>query len=223
MSKAGRNSSAGFAKAGLLGCLGIALVAVVLFALYGVGVYNRLVGLDEAVKRQWSQVENQYQRRFDLIPNLIKTVQGAADFERGTLQAVIEARARVGQVSAAAGPPGAGGSPTENPQAFQQFAAAQQGLTSALSRLLVVVERYPELKANQNFLELQSQLEGTENRIAVERGRYNETAQSFNETVRRFPASLIAGMMGFTQKVYFEATAGAEQPPPVEFDFSTTQ
>lgn len=221
MKKAVRSSSAGFAKAGLLGCLGLVLVGVVLFALYGVGVYNRLVGLDEAVKRQWSQVENQYQRRFDLIPNLIRTVQGAADFERGTLQAVVEARARVGQVSMPSGAPGSAGSPTENPQAFQQFEAAQQGLTSALSRLLVVVERYPELKANQNFLELQSQLEGTENRIAVERGRYNETAQSFNETVRRFPASLIAGMMGFKQKVYFQATPGAQQPPQVDFDFST--
>ncbi len=221
MKRAVRSSNAGFAKAGLLGCLGVLVVGLVLFALYGVGVYNRLVGLDEAVNRQWSQVENQYQRRFDLIPNLIRTVQGAADFERGTLQAVIEARARVGQVSMPAGPPGGAGSPTANPQAFQQFEAAQQGLTSALSRLLVVVERYPELKANQNFLELQSQLEGTENRIAVERGRYNETAQAFNQAVRRFPASLIAGMMGFNQKVYFQATAGAEQPPPVEFDFST--
>lgn len=224
MRNAVRNSSAGFAKTGLLlGCLGALLVGLVLFALYGVGVYNRLVGLDEAVKRQWSQVENQYQRRYDLIPNLVRTVQGAADFERGTLQAVVEARARVGQVALPGGAPGSAPSPTENPAAFQQFEAAQAGLSSALSRLLVVVERYPELKANQNFLELQSQLEGTENRIAVERGRYNETAQAFNEAARRFPASLIAGMLGFKQKVYFEATAGAQQPPSVDFDFSGTQ
>ena len=132
MRNAVRNSSAGFAKTGLLlGCLGALLVGLVLFALYGVGVYNRLVGLDEAVKRQWSQVENQYQRRYDLIPNLVRTVQGAADFERGTLQAVVEARARVGQVALPGGAPGSAPSPTENPAAFQQFEAAQAGLSSA--------------------------------------------------------------------------------------------
>lgn len=199
----------------LLGCLGLLLVAVVLFLLFGVGVYNRLVGLEETVSQQWAQVENVYQRRADLIPNLVRTVEGAANFERSTLQAVVEARARVGQVQM---------SPQmlEDPQAFARFEQAQAGLSSALSRLLVVVERYPELKANQNFLELQSQLEGTENRISVERMRYNQVAQGFNTTVRRFPANLIAGMMGFERKAYFQAQAGADQAPNVQFDFGTT-
>lgn len=203
----------------LLGCLGVIVVVLLISFLAGVGVYNRLVTLDEAVQSQWSQVENVYQRRYDLVPNLVRTVQGAADFERGTLEAVVEARSRVGQVTTPGGASVAAPNPTENPQAFQQFAAAQQQLSSALSRLLVVVERYPEIKANQNFLELQSQLEGTENRIAVERRRYNEVAQQFNATVRRFPANIIAGLLGFERKQYFEATAGAEQAPEVDFDF----
>ncbi|HEU5162209.1 MAG TPA: LemA family protein, partial [Thermoanaerobaculia bacterium] len=198
----------------LLGCLGLLLVAVVLFLLFGVGVYNRLVGLEESVTSQWAQVENVYQRRADLIPNLVKTVEGAADFERTTLREVVEARARVGQMQL---------SPEmlEDPQAFARFEQAQGALSSALSRLMVVVERYPELKANQNFLELQSQLEGTENRIAVERMRYNQVAQTFNTSVRRFPASLIAGMMGFERKAYFQSRPGADQAPNVEFDFGT--
>jgi LemA protein len=207
--------------AALLGCIGLLVVGLLIFIAFGVGVYNRLVGLDEGVKSQWAQVENAYQRRFDLIPNLVRTVQGAADFERGTLEAVVNARARVGQVVMPGGAPGAAGTPTENPQAFAQFEQAQAGLTSALSRLLVVVERYPELRANQNFLELQSQLEGTENRIAVERRRYNEVAQGYNATVRRFPASLIAGMMGFKQKPYFQSTPGAQDAPDVNFNFGT--
>lgn len=202
-------------KALLLGCAGVLLFGVVLFLLFGVGTYNRLVALDEAVKSQWSQVENVYQRRLDLIPNLVQTVKGAADFERTTLEAVIDARARALQPAGAAG----GANPTENPQAFAQFEAAQNALSGALGRLLVVVERYPELKANRNFLELQSQLEGTENRIAVERRRYNEVAQQFNASVRRFPANLIAGLMGFPQKEYFKAAPGAERPPEVNFDF----
>lgn len=200
-------------KLGLAGCLGVLLLVVIILAIAGVTTYNRLVNLDEAVKSQWSQVENVYQRRADLIPNLVRTVQGAADFERGTLQAVVEARARVGQINI----PNA----TDNPQAFAQFEAAQDALSGALSRLLVVVERYPELKANRNFLELQSQLEGTENRIAVERMRYNEVAQSYNATVRRFPASIFAGIFRFTQKPYFKATPGADRPPEVNFDFGT--
>lgn len=206
----------------LLGCLGLFLVGLVIFAMFGVGTYNNLVKLDEGVKSQWAQVENQYQRRFDLIPNLVRTVQGAANFEKGTLEAVVEARSRVGQVGmSAGGPPGTAPDPTANPQAFQQFEQAQAGLTSALSRLLVVVERYPELKANSNFLQLQSELEGTENRISVERRRYNEVAEQFNATVRRFPASLIAGILGFKPKEYFKGSAGSEKPPEVNFDFGT--
>lgn len=204
----------------LLGCLGILIVGLVIFALFGVGTYNNLVKLDEGVKSQWAQVENQYQRRYDLIPNLVKTVQGAANFEKGTLEAVVNARARVGQVSLpAGGPPGSAPSPTENPQAFQQFEQAQAGLSSALSRLLVVVEKYPDLKANQNFLQLQSELEGTENRISVERRRYNEVAETFNATVRRFPGSIIAGFTGFKIKEYFKGSAGSEKPPEVKFEF----
>ena len=205
----------------LFGCLGILVAALAIFALYGVGTYNRLVGLDEQVKSQWSQVENVYQRRYDLIPNLVRTVQGAADFEKSTLQAVVEARSRVGQVALPqVGAPGAAANPTEDPAAFQRFQAAQDSLSSALSRLLVVVERYPDLKSNQNFLELQSQLEGTENRISVERRRYNEVAAEFNTAAGRFPANLIAGMFArFKIKEYFKATAGAETAPEVNFDF----
>lgn len=197
----------------LLGCLGVLIVAVVIFILFGVGVYNRLVGLEENVNEKWAQVQNVYQRRADLIPNLVRTVEGAAEFERNTLQDVIEARAQVGQVQI-------GSDITSDPAAFAQFQQAQGALSSALSRLMVVVERYPELRANQNFLELQSQLEGTENRVTVERMRYNEAAQGFNTASRRFPASLIARMLGFERKQYFEAEAGADQAPEVDFDFS---
>jgi LemA protein len=199
----------------LLGCLGLLLVAVVLMLLFGVGAYNRLVGLEENVSKQWAQVENVYQRRADLIPNLVRTVEGAANFERSTLQAVVEARARVGQMQVTP-------EVLEDPQAFARFEQAQGALSSALSRLMVVVERYPELRANQNFLELQSQLEGTENRITVERMRYNEVAQAFNTAVRRFPVGLIAGMMGFERKAYFQSRPGADQAPNVEFDFGTS-
>lgn len=204
----------------LLGCLGVLILVVLGFAVWGIGVRNNLVGLEENVNSQWSQVENVYQRRYDLIPNLVRTVQGAADFERETLQGVVEARSRVGQVAQAA--PAASGAITSDPQAFQQFAQAQESLGSALSRLLVVVERYPELKANQNFLALQTQLEGTENRISTERRRYNEVAREFNTAVRRFPANIIANFTGFQPKLYFEATAGADQAPEVNFDFSET-
>ncbi|MBW3672071.1 MAG: LemA family protein, partial [Acidobacteria bacterium] len=181
-------------KVFLFGCLGVIVALVLIFGLMAMSTYNRLVQLDEDVSQSWAQVENQYQRRYDLIPNLVKTVEGAADFERETLQNVIEARSRVAQ--APAGGQDAGNI-TEDPAAFQQFAQAQQSLGGALSRLLVVVERYPELKANQNFLDLQAQLEGTENRIAVERMRYNESAQRFNTVVRRFPANLFATIFGF--------------------------
>lgn len=209
------------ARFGLLGCIGALILALIVFGGYFVSVRNNLVGLDEQVNQQWAQVESQYQRRFDLIPNLMRTVQGAANFEKSTLEAVVNARARVGQVQAPAGAPGTSNLPND-PNAMEQFANAQAGLSSALSRLLVVVERYPELKANQNFLELQSQLEGTENRIAVERGRYNEGAQAFNTAVRRFPANIVASMSGFKQKAYFRGVAGSQQVPQVEFNFGNT-
>src|SRR4051794_37454814 len=179
-------------RLGLLGCLGALVLILLIGGGWYVGVRNHMVELDQQVQAQWAQVENDYQRRFDLIPNLVRTVQGAANFEKSTLEAVVNARARVGQVAAPAGPPGAAANITTNPQQMEQFAAAQQALSGALSRLLVVVERYPELKSNQNFLELQSQLEGTENRIAVERQRYNTVAQGYNTAIRRFPASIVA-------------------------------
>jgi LemA protein len=192
----------------LIGC-GVAAVALILgIALMVGGVYNNLVGLQEAVDAAWGQVENVYQRRADLIPNLVATVKGAADFEQETLQNVIEARAKVGQMNIE-------GAPT--PDQLQAFQANQDALSSALSRLLVVVERYPELQAVQGFRDLQVQLEGTENRIAVERNRYNETAQAYNTARRRFPAVVVAGFLGFGDKGYFEAAQGADQPPKVEF------
>src|SRR5258705_13268268 len=193
-------------RLGLLGCLGALVLILLIGGGWYVGVRNHFVELDQAVQAQWSQVENDYQRRYDLIPNLVRTVQGAANFEKSTLEAVVNARARVGQVQApasAGGPPGAQSNLPNDPNAMANFAAAQQGLSSALSRLLVVVERYPELKSNQNFLELQSQLEGTENRIAVERRRYNEVAQTFNSSVLKFPANIFATMSGFNPKAYF--------------------
>jgi LemA protein len=171
--------------------------------------YNTMIEKQEAVTAQWSQVENVYQRRADLIPNLVATVKGYADFEQETLTAVIEARAKATSVTV---------DPTNlDASSLQQFQAAQDGLSSALSKLMVVVERYPELKANQNFLELQSQLEGTENRITVERKKYNETAQAYNTYIRKFPNNMIAGMFDFEKKAYFEADAGAEEAPKVEF------
>jgi len=200
---------------GLLGCAAVLLVLVVVgggLFLWGTGVYNRLVGLDEGVKTAWSQVENTYQRRADLIPNLVKTVEGAADFERETLTEVIEARAKATSVQI---------TPQDltNPEALARYQQAQDALSSALSRLMVVVERYPDLKANQNFLQLQDELAGTENRIAVERKRFNEVAQGFNTARRVFPATLIARFFGFGEASYFEAAEGAEQAPKVEFDF----
>ena len=209
-------------RLGLLGCVGALILVVIIGAVWMIGVNNSLVGLDQKVQAQWAQVENDYQRRFDLIPNLVRTVQGAANFEKSTLEAVVNARARVGQVAApqsAGGPPGAQSNTPNDPQAMAQYAAAQEGLSGALSRLLVVVERYPDLKSNQNFLELQSQLEGTENRIAVERRRYNETAQEYNTAVLRFPASFVASFRGFRPKAYFQGAAGSNQAPTVNFDF----
>jgi LemA protein len=211
-------------KAGLLGCVGALILVVVIFGAWYIGVRNHLVELDQQVQAQWAQVENDYQRRFDLIPNLVRTVQGAANFEKSTLEAVVNARARVGQVQAPTGAPGAQSNLPNDPNAMAQFAGAQENLTGALSRLLVVVERYPDLKSNQNFLELQSQLEGTENRIAVERKRYNDVAQVFNTAVLQFPASIVAGMSGdrFKPKAYFQGAKGSSQAPEVNFNFGNT-
>lgn len=189
----------------------IGLGILVLIVFYGINVNNGLVAQEENVDSAWAQVENQYQRRADLIPNLVNTVKGAADFESETLQEVIEARSKATSVNISA-------SDLSNPQAFQQFQEAQSQLSGALSRLLVTVERYPELKANQNFRDLQAQLEGTENRISTERMRFNNAAQAYNTKVRRFPASLIASITGFEQKEYFQADAGAENAPTVDFN-----
>jgi LemA protein len=183
-------------------------LAMILPFLSGCG-YNRLVEQDEAIAQQWAQVENAYQRRADLIPNLVNTVKGYADFEQETLTRVIEARSRATAVNVDA----------ENlsPEVIQNFQAAQDQLSSALSRLLVTVERYPDLKANQNFLELQAQLEGTENRIAFERKKFNDTVGLYNTSVRRFPRNIVAMIFGFDRKGYFEAQEGAEQVPEVQF------
>jgi LemA protein len=207
-----------------IGCVVILLVIAVIFGLWMIGVRNNLVVLDQSVQSQWAQVENDYQRRYDLVPNLVRTVQGAANFEKSTLEAVVNARSRVGQVTAPAGAPGTQSSLPNSPQAMAQFEAAQGALSNALSRLLVVVERYPDLKSNQNFLELQSQLEGTENRIAVERRRYNEVVQQFNSAVQKFPANMVANMFGFQPKAYFKGAAGSNVAPEVNFQpFGTPQ
>ena len=209
-------------RLGLLGCLGAVVLILLIGGGWFIGVRNHFVELDQQVQAQWAQVENDYQRRFDLIPNLVRTVQGAANFEKSTLEAVINARSRVGQVQApAGGPPGTQSNLPNDPNAMAQFAGAQENLTGALSRLLVVVERYPDLKSNQNFLELQSQLEGTENRIAVERRRYNEVAQTFNASVLKFPANVVANMSGFKPKAYFKGAAGSQNAPEVNFNFGT--
>jgi len=199
-------------KFGLVGCLGVLVIVAVIFGLWGVGQYNSLVKLEQGVRSSWAQVENVYQRRADLIPNLVETVKGAANFEQSTYTAVTEARAKVGQVKIDAGQ-------LTDPQAFSQFQQAQDQLGSAISRLLVAVENYPDLKATQNFRDLQVQLEGTENRITTERQRYNESAQTFNTKRMSFPTVLIAGFFGsrFAEKQYFKAQAGAETAPKVKF------
>ncbi|WMN12199.1 LemA family protein [Marivirga salinae] len=197
-------------KKGLLITIGV--IAVIVFILYRVfaGSYNKMVTKEEQVTGAWSQVENVYQRRADLIPNLVNTVKGYADFEQETLQGVIEARSKATGVNVNAD--------DLSPEKLEQFQQAQQGLSSALSRLMVVVERYPDLKANQNFIKLQDQLEGTENRIAVERRRFNEVTQEYNTYIRKFPQTMLAGMYGFEKKGYFEADEGADEVPEVSFD-----
>ena len=209
--QANRASSreAEMSKGILVGCGVVVLVAVLLLVVTGMGSYNKLVGLDENVQSAWGQVENVYQRRSDLIPNLVETVKGAAAFERDTFTAVTEARAKAGQVTLSGAP--------ENAQQLQQFQAAQDQLSSALSRLMVVVEKYPELKATDAFRDLQSQLEGTENRIAVARKDFNESATTYNTAIRRFPASLIANMSGFQRKPYFKSAPGSDKAPNVTF------
>jgi LemA protein len=192
----------------------LALLGLVVFMPAGCGVssYNRLVGLDQAVQSQWAQVENAYQRRLDLVPNLVETVKGAAAFEKDTFTAVTEARTRAAQAGAVV---------TQSPgtEAISRYQGAQDQLTSALSRLMVVVEHYPDLKATQNFRDLQTQLEGTENRIAIERMRYNEAAQAFNTVRQSFPTTVFAGFFGdrFREKGYFHAAEGAEHVPRVQF------
>lgn len=188
----------------------IGIAVVVLLGLYGISKNNSLVDKQENVRQAWAQVENQYQRRSDLIPNLVNTVKGAADFEKQTLTDVIEARSKATSIQVSPGM-------LNNPQKLQQFQQAQSQLSGALSRLMVTVERYPELKANQNFRDLQVQLEGTENRIATERKRYNDAARSYNASIRRFPGNMVAGLMGFDKMAYFEAEQGAEKAPEVQF------
>ena len=204
---------------GLLGCVAALILVLVIGGVFFVGTRNSIVTFDEQVNNKWADVESQYQRRYDLIPNLVRTVQGAANFEKSTLEAVVNARARVGQVAAPAGPPGTAADATTNQAQMDQFAAAQAGLSNALSRLLVVVERYPDLKSNANFMALQSELEGTENRISVARNRYNEAARDYNTKIRKFPASMVASMSGFKPKAYFKGAAGSSQAPNVQFNF----
>ncbi len=202
-----------------IGCGVVVVIIIFILVIVGLaaaGGYNRLVNLSQNVDKQWAQVQNDYQRRADLIPNLVKTVEGAANFEKSTLEAVVQARASVGQVKI---------DPTRapsDPQQLAKFQQAQDQLSSALSRLLVVSERYPDLKANNNFTILQAQLEGTENRIAVARRDFNEAVGSYNTTVKSFPTVLYAGMFGYSAKPYFQATAGAENAPKVEFNFGNT-
>lgn len=198
----------------VFGILGVLVLIVVIVGFSITGTYNTLVQLDQAAQAQWGQVENTYQRRADLVPNLVETVKGVSNFEKETLIAVTEARAKVGQVGS-----GALQNAVNDPAALQRFQQAQDGLSSALSRLMVVVEKYPELKATENFRALQAQLEGTENRITVERMRFNESAQAFNTKRESFPTVVIAGFFGakFQTKGYFKAAAGAEKAPAVKF------
>ena len=188
---------------------GIFLFIAIAFVSWGVSAYNKMVTMDESVKAQWGNVQNQYQRRSDLIPNLVNTVKGYATHEKTTLEQVTEARAKATQVTI---------DPQKlDAQSLQRFQAAQGELSQALGRLLMVQERYPDLKANQNFIELQAQLEGTENRISTERTRFNDEAKTYNSYIRTFPQSLVAGIGGFSQMPYFEAEQSAQKAPKVEF------
>ncbi len=197
-------------KKGLLIGLGIIVVLVLIIGLAVQGTYNDIVAKEQGVNQQWAQVENVYQRRADLIPNLVATVKGYAAHEREVLETVTASRAQVGSVRVTP-------DILNNQAEFQKFQQAQAGLSSALSRLMLVVENYPDLKANQNFLELQNQLEGTENRIATERKRFNESAQAYNTRIKQFPAVIVARFFGFNEKQYFQSTPGSEKPPAVDF------
>ena len=196
-------------KTGLI-VVGVLVVIVVIAFMWGIGINNQIVGADVAVNEKWAQVQNVYQRRADLIPNLVETVKGFATQERTVLEEVTRARASAGSIKATP-------ELLNDPAAFKKFQDAQNQLGGALSRLLVTVERYPELKSIQNFLALQSQLEGTENRITVERQRFNEAVRDYNLRVRVFPASLIASLRGFKEKPFFESTPGSEAAPKVKF------
>jgi LemA protein len=197
-----------------LGILGVVVLFGIIIAVSISGTYNSLVQLDQATQSQWAQVENAYQRRADLVPNLVATVKGAADFEKSTMTEVTEARAKVGQVTS-----GAVDNIARDPAAFQRFQQAQAGLSSALSHLIAVSENYPQLKATQNFLDLQAQLEGTENRITVERQRFNQAAQAFNTRRDTFPTVIVAGFFGgkFAEKPYFQGQPGSDKAPVVKF------
>ena len=199
-----------------IGCGILVLLAIVglIVIVIAAGGYNHLVKLQQGVNSQWAQVQNVYQRRADLVPNLVATVSGAANFEKSTLTEVTEARASVGQVKI-----DPNSAPTD-PAKLAEFEKAQGAMTSALSRLLVVSEQYPDLKASANFRDLQAQLEGTENRISVERGRFNDAVQAYDTAIKSFPANFYAGACGFTEKPYFTAIEGADKPPQVQFDFN---
>ncbi|GAB4222570.1 MAG: LemA family protein [Acidobacteriota bacterium] len=190
--------------------VGLLVVVGLVLVVWGTKTYNRFVALEQRVDQAWADVENAYQRRMDLIPNLVETVKGVAGFEKETYTAVAEARAQAGSIRITP-------ELLRDPQALARFDQAQSALSSALSRLLVTVERYPDLKANQNFLDLQAQLEGTENRIAVARRRFNEAVREYNTAIRRLPARLIAGLAGFESRAFFSAAPGAETAPKVEF------
>ena len=193
-----------------LGCLGLLLLGALIIAFSVWGAYNDIVARQQDVESNWAQVQNVYQRRADLVPNLVATVKGYAAHESQVLEAVTASRAQVGSIQVKP-------DVLNNPAELQKFQQAQAGLSSALSRLLLVVERYPDLKANQNFLELQSQLEGTENRIAVERRKFNESAQAYNTKIMQFPANIVARLFGFQKKAYFESAPGSEKAPVVDF------
>ncbi|OYP68138.1 LemA family protein [Prevotella sp. P2-180] len=187
----------------------IPAIIVVIIIFWGIGGYNGMVSLDEGVQNKWADVETQYQRRADLIPNLVNTVKGYAAHESQTLENVVKARSEASSVKV---------DPQNiTPEKLAEYQKAQSGVSSALGRLMVIVEKYPDLKANQNFLELQSQLEGTENRINTARRDFNEAAKGFNTEIRRFPKNILAGMFGFEKKAYFEAEKGAEKAPEVQF------
>ena len=187
----------------------IIIVVIALLAIWGVTGYNGLVTMDENVSGQWSNVETQYQRRADLIPNLVNTVKGYATHEKETLEGVVEARSKATQIKVDAA--------DLTPEKLAEYQKAQGAVTSALGKLLAITENYPDLKANQNFLELQAQLEGTENRISVARTNFNNAAKNFNTAIRRFPKNILAGLFGFEKRAYFEAAEGAEQAPQVQF------